>query len=175
MKLGDVEDCSECPLKDEGLCPGGWTSGADGTPIEPPCVGWDGEEDAEDYISSVHASIAAMEEYEDCLWKEKQEKQRENEIAKRKRRYINSYCISERLTVESLKKKIKSYENVERFARSLTVAFNTRYSERKEINPAITEELQSLREELEKAEQNLKDKQKECRNTEYYKNIEKEI
>lgn len=180
MKLGDIEDCSECPLKDEGLCPGGWTSGAGGTPIEPPCAGWDGEEDVEDYISSVYASIAAREEYEDLLWKEKQEKQRKNEIAKRKRRYINSYCISERLTVKSLKKQIKSYENVERFARSLAVAFNTtnemfRYSERKEVNPAITEKLQTLREELEKAEQNLKDKQKECRNTEYYKNIEKEI
>lgn len=159
MKLGDIEDCSECPLKDEGLCPGGWTSGAGGTPIEPPCAGWDGEED--------------------LLWKEKQEKQRKNEIAKRKRRYVNSYCISERLTVKSLKKQIKSYENVERFARSLAVAFNTtnemfRYSERKEVNPAITEELQTLREELEKAEQNLKDKQKECRNTGYYKSIGKE-
>ena len=49
-----------------------------------------------------------------------------------------------------------------------------RYPERKEVNPAITEKLQTLREELEKAEQNLKDKQKECRNTEYYKNIGKE-
>ncbi len=175
MKLGDIEDCSECPLKDEGFCSGGWTSGTGGTPIEPPCAGWDGEEDVEDYISSVYASIIANEEYEDRLWKEKQEKQRKNEIAKRKRRYINNYCISERLAVESLKKQIKSYENVERFARSLTVAFNARYSERKEVNPAITEELQTLREELEKAEQNLKDKQKECKNTEYYKNIEKEI
>lgn len=49
---------------------------------------------------------------------------------------------------------------MERFARSLAVAFNAtnemfRYSERKEVNPAITEELQSLREELEKAEQNF--------------------
>ena len=174
MKLYEIEDCDEWPIRDEGICPGGWTSGANGNPIEPPCAGWDGEEDVEDYISSVYASIAAREEYEDCLWKGKQEKQRKNEIAKRKRRYINSYCISERLTVESLKKQIKSYENVERFARSLTVAFNNRYSERKEVNPAITEELQTLREELEKAEQNLKDKQKECRNTEYYKNIEKE-
>ena len=78
MKLYEIEDCDECPLKDEGLCPGGWTSGADGTPIEPPCAGWDGEEDVEDYISSVYASIAAREEYEDCLWKGEQEKQRKN-------------------------------------------------------------------------------------------------
>lgn len=134
----------------------------------------------EDYISSVYASIAAREEYEDRLWKEKQEKQRKNEIAKKKRRYINSYCISERLTVKSLKKQIKNYENAERFASSLVAAFNItnemfRHPERKEVNPVITEKLQTLREELEKAEQNLKDKQKECRNTEYYKNIGKEI
>ena len=113
-------------------------------------------------------------------WKEEQEKQRKNEIAKKKRRYINSYCISERLAVKSLKKQIKNYENAERFASSLVAAFNItnemfRYPERKEVNPAITEKLQTLREELEKAEQNLKNKQKECRNTEYYKNIEKEI
>ena len=179
MKLGDIEDCSECPLKDEGLCPGGWTSGAGGIPIEPPCAGWDGDEDVEDYISSVHASIIAEEEYEDRLWAEKQDRQRKNKIATRKRRYINSYCISERVAVEKLEKQIKSYEGVERFASSLAAAFNItnemfRYPERKEVNPAITEELQTLREKLEKAKQNLKDKQKECRNTEYYKNIGKE-
>lgn len=179
MKLGDIEDCSECPLKDKELCPGGWTSGAGGIPIEPPCAGWDGEEDVDDYISSVRANIIANEEYEDRLWKEKQEKQRKNEITKRKRRYINSYCISERLAVESLKKQIKSYEDVERFASSLAAAFNItnemfRYPERKEVNPAIMEKLQTLKEELKKAEQNLKDKQKECRDTEYYKNIGKE-
>lgn len=179
MKLYEIEDCDECPIRDEGICPGGWTSGAGGDPIEPPCAGWDGEEDVEDYISSVYASIAAREEYEDRLWKEEQEKQRKNEIAKKKRRYINSYCISERLAVKSLKKQIKNYENAERFASSLVAAFNItnemfRYPERKEVNPVITEKLQTLREELEKAEQNLKDKQKECRSTEYYKNIGKE-
>ena len=76
----------------------------------------------------------------------KQEKQRKNEIAKRKRRYINSCCISERLAVESLKKQIKSYENVEQFASSLVAAFDItnemfRYPERKEVNPAITKKI----------------------------------
>lgn len=179
MKLGDIEDCNECPLMEEDLCSGGWTSGAGGTPIEPPCASWDGEQDVEDYIESVHASILAREEYEDRLWEEKRKKQRKNEIAKRKRRYINSYCVAERLAVKSLKKQIKSYENVEQFASSLVAAFNItnemfRYPERIKVNSAITEKLQMLKKELEKAEQNLKNKQKECKNTEYYKSIGKE-
>lgn len=44
----------------------------------------------------------------------------------------------------------------------------------KKCNPEITEKLKSLREQLKKAEQKLKDKQKECRNTEKYKSIGKE-
>lgn len=29
----DIEDCDSCPLKDHD-CPGGWTSGGSGQPIE---------------------------------------------------------------------------------------------------------------------------------------------
>lgn len=35
----DIDDCSKCPLY-ENECPGGWTSGAGGNPIEPPCCSW---------------------------------------------------------------------------------------------------------------------------------------
>ena len=35
----DIEDCDSCPLKDHD-CPGGWTSGGSGQPIEPPCCSW---------------------------------------------------------------------------------------------------------------------------------------
>lgn len=39
----DIDDCSVCPLYEKD-CPGGWTSSGGGTPIEPPCTSWNGEE-----------------------------------------------------------------------------------------------------------------------------------
>lgn len=178
VKLSEIDDCSICPLPGEDLCPGGMVCYG-GEPIEPPCTSWDGDEDVEDYIESVHASILEREEYEDRLREEREKKKRKNEIAKRKRQYLNIYCYSEKHDVKSLKKQIKSYESIERFADSMATAFNItnemfRYPERKEVNPEITEKLKSLREQLKKAEQKLKDKQKECRNTEKYKSIGKE-
>lgn len=178
MKLSEIDDCSICPLPVEGLCPGGMVCYG-GEPIEPPCTSWDGDEDVEDYIESVHASILEREEYEDRLREEREKKKRKNEIAKRKRQYLNIYCYSEKHDAKSLKKQIKSYESIERFADSIATAFNItnemfRYPERKEVNPEIAEKLKSLREQLKKAEQKLKDKQKECRNTEKYKSIGKE-
>ena len=35
----DITCCEECPLLHED-CPGGWTSGPGGSPIEPPCTSW---------------------------------------------------------------------------------------------------------------------------------------
>lgn len=43
MKAKDIHDCDECPLY-ENECSGGWTSGAGGTPVEPPCCNW-GDDD----------------------------------------------------------------------------------------------------------------------------------
>lgn len=40
----DIDDCSVCPLYKKD-CPGGWTSGGGGTPIEPPCTSWNGDEE----------------------------------------------------------------------------------------------------------------------------------
>lgn len=111
MKLSEIDDCSICPLPGEGLCPGGMVCYG-GEPIEPPCTSWDGDEDVEDYIESVHASILEREEYEDCLREEREKKKRKNEIAKRKRQYLNIYCYSEKHDVKSLKKQIKSYKNM---------------------------------------------------------------
>lgn len=123
MKLSEIDDCSICPLPGEGLCPGGMVCYG-GEPIEPPCTSWDGDEDVEDYIESVHASILEREEYEDRLREEREKKKRKNEIAKRKRQYLNIYCYSEKHDVKSLKKQIKSYESIERFADSIATAFN---------------------------------------------------
>lgn len=93
MKLSEIDDCSICPLPGEGLCPGGMVCYG-GEPIEPPCTSWDGNEDVEDYIESVHASILEREEYEDRLREEREKKKQKNEIAKRKRQYLNIYCYS---------------------------------------------------------------------------------
>lgn len=49
------------------------------------------------------------------------------------------------------------------------------YSERKEVNPPLKNKIESLKEKLEVTEQKLKEKQKECRKTERYKNIGEEI
>ncbi len=40
----DIDDCSVCPLYEKD-CPGGWTSSGSGTPIEPPCTSWNGDEE----------------------------------------------------------------------------------------------------------------------------------
>lgn len=40
----DIDDCSVCPLYKKD-CPGGWTSSGGGTPIEPPCSSWNGDEE----------------------------------------------------------------------------------------------------------------------------------
>ena len=47
MKAKDIHDCNECPLY-ENECSGGWTSGAGGTPIEPPCCGWNDDDEIYD-------------------------------------------------------------------------------------------------------------------------------
>lgn len=176
MILSEIEDCSECPIKDEGICPGGWTSGAGGQPIEPPCTSWDADEEVEDYIQGYYARIQAREEYEDMLWKEQQEKKRKNEIARQKRQYIKLYCISERCEVKRLKKELASYEKAASLASSFVSAFNITneifgYAERKTINPQITTRINELKEQLEIAQRKLKEKQKEGRNTEKYKSI----
>lgn len=43
-KASEIEDCTGCPLYGAD-CKGGWTSGAGGTPIEPPCCSWNGDEE----------------------------------------------------------------------------------------------------------------------------------
>ena len=180
MKLHEIEDCDECPIKDEGICPGGITSGAGGIPIEPPCTSWDGDEEVDDYIRGYYASVLAREEWEDRMWEEEQKRKRKNEIAKRKRQYLKIYCIAERCEVKQLKKELNSYERAASFANSFVTAFNITnemfgYSERKEINPALKDKIDSLKEKLEIAEQKLKEKQRECRRTEKYMNIGNDI
>lgn len=44
IHASDITDCAECPLYDHDCC-GGWSSNGCGTPIEPPCTSWNGDEE----------------------------------------------------------------------------------------------------------------------------------
>lgn len=43
-KASEIEDCSDCPLYQTD-CPGGWTSDGTGQPVEPPCTGWNDDDE----------------------------------------------------------------------------------------------------------------------------------
>ena len=40
MLAKDIDDCSNCPLR-ENDCTGGWTTGVGSMSVEPPCASWD--------------------------------------------------------------------------------------------------------------------------------------
>lgn len=44
MLAKDIDDCSNCPLR-ENDCGGGWTSDGGGMPVEPPCTSWDDDKE----------------------------------------------------------------------------------------------------------------------------------
>lgn len=76
-----IEDCQGCPLYQED-CPGGWTSGPGGTPIEPPCTSWNGDEE-------IYAGMYEREvDYplQSIRWAEEARARREQEEAERRRR-----------------------------------------------------------------------------------------
>lgn len=52
MKATDIEDCDNCPLR-EDHCAGGMTSTPGGMPLEPPCVDWDDDTDLSEYIDGL--------------------------------------------------------------------------------------------------------------------------
>jgi len=176
MTLNDIEDCEECPLLKEEICKGGWTSDGNGNPVEPPCESVDPDEDLDEWIESYWAKIHDYEEYLDRKYKEEQERQLKNKIAKERRAYSDLYCYKERHEVKRLKKAIKSAEAAISIAETFASAFNITnemfgYSERKKVNQEAKDHLDNLKEQLNDAEKALKKKRKECKNTQKYKEI----
>lgn len=55
MKVSEITDCENCPLLKEEICPGGMTSSSDGTPVEPPCCGFNDDTDLDQLIDDYHA------------------------------------------------------------------------------------------------------------------------
>lgn len=90
----DIDDCSVCPLYEHD-CPGGWTSGGGGTPIEPPCCSWNDDDE-------IYEGMYEYNQYEpseqEILWareyieqKEKEQReQREKEYKEDVEKRVNS-------------------------------------------------------------------------------------
>ena len=176
MKYSELDDCENCPLMKEEICPGGYTSSSGGNPIEPPCCSFDDDTDLEQWIEEYYESQWRYEEYLDRKYKEEQEKKRKAEVAKKKRNYLKWYCFDENLEVKRAKKRLQSHKAAVSLGESLAFAFNTTnemfgYSERIKKNNKADEELKRLEDELALAERKLKEKQKEGRKTEGYKEI----
>lgn len=75
MLAKEIDDCSVCPLYQKD-CPGGWTGGAGGIPIEPPCCSW--SDDTEVY--------KGMYEYDERDYSEQElkwERELEKELKKK--------------------------------------------------------------------------------------------
>jgi hypothetical protein len=88
----DITECEECPLYKHD-CPGGWTSGGGGQPIEPPCCSWNDDDEI-------------YEGMYDCDWRDYTDQELEWERRDRERREEK-----ERERKEYLENKIKRYSN----------------------------------------------------------------
>lgn len=88
-KASEIEDCEGCPLYGVD-CKGGWTSGAGGQPIEPPCCSWNGDEEIyEGMYSEMDYSpqeLKWMQEEFERREAEKREVERKAEIERLKER-----------------------------------------------------------------------------------------
>lgn len=176
MKAAEIEDCENCPLLEEGICPGGMTSTPSGIPIEPPCCSFDDDTDLDQWIEDYYESQRQYDEYLDRKWEAEQEKERKSEKAKKRRDYLKWYCFNEKLEVKKARKRLTAHQAAISLGESLAFAFNMTnemfgYSERLKKNQKVDNELKKLEGALAEAERKLKEKQKEGRKTEKYKSI----
>ena len=81
VKAEDIEECDSCPLFGND-CPGGWTSGGGGVPIEPPCASWNGDEEIYEGMYSQRRDYSEQE----LRWWRIDQKQKEREEAENKRK-----------------------------------------------------------------------------------------
>lgn len=176
MKAAEIEDCENCPLLKEEICPGGMTSSPSGTPIEPPCCSFDDNTDLDQWIEDYYDSQRRYEEYLDRKYEEEQKKKHKADVARRKRNYLKIYCVSERIEVKRARKRLSAHQAAISLVESMAFAFNTTneifgYSERASVNTNADEELKKLQNALSEAENRLKEKQKEGRKTKGYLEI----
>lgn len=176
MLFKELDDCEQCPLMKEEICPGGWSASPSGMPIEPPCCSFEDDTDLDKWINDYYENLSRYEERLDREWRAEREKKRKAEKAKRKRDYLKRYCFAEETEVKRARKRLSAHQAAVSFAQSMAFAINTtnemfHYSERVSVNKKVDDELERLQNALADAEKKLKEKQKEGRNRKEYKNI----
>lgn len=92
----DIKECEDCPLLHNDCC-GGWTTNGNGTPIEPPCTSWNGDEEI---YAGMYEYLAYERDYskQELKWfaeeqeRRKQNKLKQKELAKKRRlqRLVNN-------------------------------------------------------------------------------------
>lgn len=176
IKLYEIEDdCDLCPLLKADLCSGGISVTPNGY-REPPCCNMKEDTDLEEYVNEYNRKAMLYKQKKKERDKIKREKQEKQAISNRKRNYLKSYCYKEYKLIKDLKSQIKSYEELICKANIRSKAINLtnemfRYEDRVTINPELELKLNKLRDDLNIAEINLKEKQKECRKSEAYRSI----
>lgn len=173
-ELKRLEDCEICPLYREELCGGGYVSAPNGEPIEPPCFSFYPDTDVDDwvinYLNSKDEEFRNAEEAR--IFDEGRKRKRR--VVNARRRYIDNYCVCERLELKRLRGELRGIKNSIRLASSIKEVSNI-MKLNKQDEYSIFSDTQERISELEKkivdAELALKAKQAECRKTEYYTNI----
>lgn len=177
MKLKEVEDCEFCPLKIHDICHGGWTCYG-GEPIEPPCANIDGEEELDELIERYYINEKLKCEIEHKMFEKEKQKERINEIKRKKREYMNKYCWKEIHDLKILKRELKKIESTIKTMEIFSNAINSTneifgYNERISISEKKYKEIEELKTNIDIAEKKLREKQKDCRKTNEYKIIGK--
>ena len=167
------QECDVCPLYKEEICKGGMSSSGDGTPIEPPCTGFEDDLDLDKWINNYYEGQRRRAEYYAELDRKKAEKQKAEDLRKRRQLYLKFYCAKESQEVKRLKKQIKNMQSAISTANSMAFAFNTTnemfgYTERVSIRSSINNDLELLQSKLKEAEKALKMKKAEGRKSEEY-------
>lgn len=104
----DIDDCSVCPLCQKD-CKGGWTSNGSGTPIEPPCTSWNGDEEIYEGMYDYDCDYWDYE-YAEVSYKEKQTCEQEARERQRKE-YLERRMKEQNYINEALNILKQEYEN----------------------------------------------------------------
>lgn len=159
-------ECDDCPLKQEDLCPGGWSASPGGTPIEPPCCSFDDDTDLEEWVSDAINLQFKMEEAEDRRLQQKKKRQDAAKKAAQTKRQLKLYCHKELYDLKYAKNELLKFERGLEFARAFAEAFNVtnemfRYSERMVEKPENEKELKRLKKAVKEAQKKYDSKKAE--------------